>query len=354
MNNGFDWLDDQLGYDVVIKEEFNKPEELLEIEEEMLDYIEDMDEYCLNKGVMGGLDSGFPGINKALEGIQPGLILIAGQPNVGKSALCVQLAWQIALCNQEITEDKPHRAYVLYFSLDDNTRELLPRVIAIDKKIPINAVKSPKKYMHDKKFMEKRDSGIINLKNAISKFKIKDSKEGTSIEWIRSEITRHYIQLQEKDPTTKLVVFVDNFHDITVDSINFKDNNTQKFDHIADQLSHLCTQFDIPLICTAEFRKLNGNRRPCLDDIRESVKIGYESKAVLLCYNEVGLRGDGANIFWSANDDSTKKPVFEAHVGKNKYGSYKGRLFFDFRPEMSHLTEVDDEDSKRYNQMIHG
>lgn len=267
----------------------------------------------------------------------------------------MQLSWQIALANQEPTEENPFKSYVLYFSLDDNNNEILPRIVAIDQKIPINAVKSPKKYEDNPNFVARRKVGMTRLKEGCRYFKIKDANGGTSVEWIEREIKRHYIQLQEKDENIKLVVFVDNFHDITIEDLRLSDN--EKYDYIADKLSQICTQLDIPIICTAEFRKLNSSRRPTMEDIRASIKIEYEAKAIMLCYNEVGMRGDSANIYWLDGTEqagTAKRPVFEVHVGKNKYASFKGRLFFDFRPEMAHMTEADEEDTKRYNQMIHG
>jgi replicative DNA helicase len=326
---------------------------LLEVEKEMLKSIEYVDDYSWRKGKMGGLDWGMESLNKAFDGLQPGLILVAGQPNIGKSALCAQISWRIAESNRTTTEERPNKAYVIYFSLDDNITELLPRTVALDQKIPINAVKSPRKYEEDITLMTRRQTGITKLKSSISYYKILDSTNGTSIEFIEEQIKRHQLELSTKDEKYKLVVVIDNFHDITVDTVRYSDDNA-KYDHIAEQLSRICTQFDIPIICTAEFRKLNGNRRPTCDDVRESVKIQYEAKAIILCYNEVGIRGESASIYWQRTDNPMKQPVLEAKIGKNKYSSFKNRLFFEFIPEMSFLKEVPEAGVQRYNQMILG
>lgn len=329
-------------------------EDLLEIQKEMLQTIEYVDQYAWNKGKIGGLDWGIKAFNDAFDGLQPGLIMIAGQANIGKSALCMNLAWTISKANRETKgKEKPHKAYVLYFSLDDNATELLPRFIAIDQKIPINVVKSPMKYQDDVTYMTRRQMGINALKEAIKYFKIIDSTQGSSIQFIEEQAKRHKLQLQMVDESYKLVLIIDNFHDITVDGQSFRNENS-KYDFIAGELSKICTQLDIPIICTAEFRKLNGNRRPTVDDVRETVKIAYEAKAIMLCYNEVSLRGEAANIYWQRPDVEYKQPVLEVKVGKNKYSSFKNRIFFEFIPEMSYLKEVPPEGAKRYNQMILG
>jgi replicative DNA helicase len=65
------------------KPDFN---DLLPIQQEMLDTINQVDEYCFNRGKLGGLDWGMESLNKAFDGLQPGLIIVAGQPNVGNIA----------------------------------------------------------------------------------------------------------------------------------------------------------------------------------------------------------------------------------------------------------------------------
>ena len=325
-----------------------------EITDEMLASITTMDKYCLSKGTLGGLSWGSPSLDKAFDGLQPGLILVAGAPNTGKSALCLQMGWQIAFANELKTEETPYKAYVLYFSLDDNTTELLPRLIALDQKIPINVVKAPTKYQEMTKQIERRALGVEKLKNSLDKFKIIDSTKGTSIEYIANEIERHYVALKSEDEDYKLVVIIDNFHDITTTSIRNSENDNARFDYICDKLSGLATIYDLPIICTAEFRKLNGARRPIMDDVRSTTKIGYEAKAILLCYNEVGLKGEEASIYWELSGSEFKMPVLEVKVGKNKYSSYKGRLFYNFRPEMSRLEEATQEDIEKYRQLVNG
>lgn len=258
----------------------------------------------------------------------------------------------IAQANMQTTEERPYKAYVLYFSLDDNSEDLLPRVVAIDQRIPVNAVKAPKKYQDDLQVMVRRNAGIKKLTQMSKHFKIVDSRKGTSVEFIEKEIKRHQMELAMDDESYKLVVIIDNFHDITVEEMNFRGDGNAKYDYIAGELSRLCTQYDIPVVCTAEFRKLNGNRRPTPDDLRETVKIQYEAKAIILCYNEVGIRGEASTIYWQKPDNPYKQPVLELKIGKNKYSSYKNRIFMEFMPEMSYLKEASEASTRKYNQMI--
>lgn len=334
------------------------PEDMIEVAElpdimqNALAKVEEMDSYCLAKGKLGGLDWGFQSFNDGFEGLQTGVYLIGGQSNIGKSALCLQLAWQVAKNNQVITEEKPHKAYVLYFSLDDNAKDLMPRLISMEEGIEINVVRNPSKYADRADLTAKRSRGVDTLRRMITSFRMLDSTEGNTIEFIEQEIDRHRVELSQFDDNYKLVVFIDNFYDIGVSGINFGDNSKARAEHVAKELNNLCDKHDIPIVCTAEFRKLNGIRRPTLDDIKDAGKVVYAAKAIILCYQEVHLRGEAANIFWSDATKPEKQPVLECHFAKNKFNSYKGRVFFNFIPSRSTMVEVPREAGNRYRALI--
>lgn len=242
------------------------------MQEEMLKRIDKVDEYAWARGEMGGLDWGVEQMNEALEGCNTGIHLIAGQPNIGKSALCMQLAHNIAHNNQHPTERQPRKAYVLYFSLDDSDKELIPRAIAIDQKIPINAVRFPKKYEHEEHLMERRAYGLQRFKDLVPYFSMKDSSEGTNIEYIQRTIEDYKVALQQIDERYQLCVFIDNFHDLTSNHGTMQNaDNNRKYEYIAGELTDMADKYDCPIICTAEFRKLNGMRRPTNDDIRKKI-----------------------------------------------------------------------------------
>ncbi|UOE58219.1 DnaB-like helicase C-terminal domain-containing protein [Cytobacillus oceanisediminis] len=321
----------------------------------MLDTIDAVEEYSWTRGEMGGLDWGFDSLNKAFEGLNTGVHLVGGQSNIGKSSFMMQLAWQVAQANRIPSKERPRKAFVLYFSLDDNNNELLPRFVAIDQRIPINVVRFPKKYQDNATYMEKRSIGVERLKDSADFINIVDVNNGSDIEYIEKTMEEYHVELQKVDPAYQLVVFIDNFHDITIGDEKLRaKTGGEKYDHIADSLTKIATRYDCPIVCTAEFRKLNGNRRPTVEDLRDSVKILYEAKAVMLCYNEVSLRGQQATVNWMRSDNPNKQAVYEVQIGKNKFSSFKGRCFFEFIPEMAYFREVPEAGAQRYAQMISG
>jgi replicative DNA helicase len=173
------------------------------------------------------------------------------------------------------------------------------------------------------------------------------------VENLVKAIHAHNFAIKQMDPSYKLVVFIDNFHDLTSAEASFHDNNS-RFEYISSQLNDVCETHRIPIICTAEIRKTNGLRRPITHDVRESIKIAYKAKAIMTVYNEVGDRDQGANIYWEKEGLDRKLPVLEVKFSKNKVSSFKGRLFFNFAPEMSYLQPASPEATRHYSQMIMG
>ena len=293
-----------------------------------------------------GIKTGFDCVDKAFEGgLFPGFIILAGDSNLGKSAFITQLAWGIVENNSDV--------YVMDFSLDDAMPDKLARVAACSGKLIINAVKTPLNYMQYPLMLIRRRNAILNLRAHVDQYRAYDSTFSTFIEDIEKEIEEKLVYFDAQGINKKLVVCIDNFHDLNIMSKpGLQDKN--KFDELAQWCSDLAIKHNIVIVCSAELKKLNGNRRPILDDIREAVKIKYEAKAVLLVYNEVHYKGDGADVFFMKQGNPFKQPIFEVHFAKNKFGTYKGRAFFEFYPEMAYMKECDPTAQKTYSQIIFG
>lgn len=293
-----------------------------------------------------GLSMGWASMDHALEGLQTGFHIVAGDSNIGKTSFMSQMAWNVATMNGD-------DAYVIDFSLDDPMLDKMSRVIAAGKRVLINAVKTPRQYLKYPKMLQRRADGLKELREMVDCYKAYDQDHGTNVEDIAETIKNHIIELKAAGEKRKVVAFIDNFHDLTTDHPDSKGSDKSKYDYLAQYVSDLATQLDIPIVCSAEFKKLNGFRRPSIDDIRETVKIKYEAKSVMLCYNEVSLKGEGASVYFNKAGDASKQAVYEVSFAKNKYSKFKGRIYFEGYPEMAYFIEADEESTKRYNNVVY-
>ncbi|MEB9378749.1 DnaB-like helicase C-terminal domain-containing protein [Bacillus cereus] len=317
---------------------FNRPINF--IEQKMLKTVRDVDDYSWNRDARGGLKSGFPLFDEAIEGgVQAGLYLIAAQPNVGKSAWMLQVGQNIANLNKN--------AHVAYHSLDDSVNELTPRYIACKQQITISQAKNPARYMNEPEVIEKRNEGVKHLYRNASRFSLWDSTEGTSVEAIEKRIQ----DLKMAFPDKELVLMIDSIYDLTVESKQLQDKNL--YEYVARTVKQWCVTYDLAIFCTAHLRKLGGNRRPLTEDLKENNRLEYEANFIALLYNEVGIKEEGAQVYWLNEDTEEKMPVIEMKVGKNKLGSFKGTHFYEFVPNMSFCMEASIESRRRYASLVY-
>ena len=291
-----------------------------------------------------GLKTGFNSFDKAFDGgWKPGFYVIAGDSNLGKSAMLTQINWKILENNDKV--------YLMDFSLDDPMPDKVGRMVASWNRVIINAVKSPMQYSHLPLMLVRRKEGINRLKKAVSKYRPYDSNFSSFIEDIEEEVQRMKIILEKTDPEIQLVVAIDSFHDLAIKAKGML-TETQKYNEIAQWAADLAIKYDVVLIVTAELKKVEGIRRPQLGDLRESIKIRYEAKAILMVYNDVHYKGENADVFFQRKNSPEKQPVFEVQIAKNKIHSFKGRFFYYFYPEMAYMEEVDDNTAKTFANSV--
>lgn len=320
------------------------PKGLRDYEVEQWEILNDFEEKSWNS-MNKGLTTGFKGIDDAIGGLQTGFHVIGGDSNIGKTSFISQMAWNVATLNPD--------AYVLDFSLDDPLLDKVSRIIAAGQKVLINAVKSPKKYKKYPNMLKRRAAGLKQLRDMVDCYKTYDADHSSDVQKIKDTIKRHIVELKQAGEKRKVVVFIDNFHDLTTEAKEAQGSDKAKYTYLADFIGDMATELDVPIICSAEFKKINGFRRPSIDDLREAVKIKYKAKSVMLCYNEVSLKGEAAAVYFEKAGDPEKQAVFEVQFAKNKYSKFKGRVFFEGYPEMAYFIQADDASSKHYNNVIY-
>ena len=318
-----------------------KKEDLPEIHQEMFNVIQETDRSAWEKGE--GIQCKFDKLVEKMNGIQPGLGFVGAQSNVGKSGFLLSVGYSAT---------KHDDVYSLYFSLDDSARDLLPRIVSSDKKIPINAIRMPQTFSEYPEILKRRKQGIEELYNSVDRFKMLDQNYGGTIEYIKEAIKNHY-EYVEEHTDKKLFVQIDNFHDIHVEGENFYGDDNAKYGYIGKELNDLAENLQIPIWCTAELRKSANNQRPTFDDIKAAGKLGYLAKICLMCYNEVGVDKGNAEVYYINEDRPGKSPIFEVDFNKNKLSTFKGKLYYEFVPEYGLYSECSEEDIEKYNNKVY-
>lgn len=320
-------------------------EELLPHEQEMLDIINEVQAYTEDNS-RPKLKWGDANMDSAFRGILPHIYLFAGRTNIGKSGLLLYLAWSIATHNEN--------AYVLYHSLDDSAHLILPRIVAMIEDISIEHAMFPAAIDEDyvttakrEEVRQKRAHGFDVLRQRVHNFKLVGADHGESVEAIEANAQRHKAILE---PLGKqLVVVIDNFHDLTAE-VTFSDQQRQ-LQYVATTLNRLAETHLIPILASAELKKLNGTRRPNMDDVRETIKIQYKAGAIFLLHNDMVVKGeDMTKVFWESG--GRKRPVLEADLRKSKLSHQKGRFFWHFEDRTGRFYPAPAEAAKAYADLV--
>lgn len=334
----------------VIMEDFSKTT--------LSDY-DNFDERCWNKGDGYKIPS-FPEMEAKLEGVESGLYLFAGESNSGKSALMMNIL-------KDMCSHRPNKLFGIYYSLDDSKHEIIPRIIAMEQSIPIAAASKPKRFenmmancendniaLYDS-YLKKRKAGLEKLKSEVDIFKIEDAEKIKNSTDLRNHAIKLQTYVKSIDPEMNIIVAIDAINDIHLDPKEFgRIQGNDEMKEIAKFAKDLSTSLDCIIFSSSHLRKLNGNRRPTVDDLKEANTLLYEASVVWLVYNDVSKNKGGAKIYWNdTNVDNKMGAVIEIDWGKNKKSSFKGRTFCMFMPYYSKCKEGSKEDMDRWEALIY-
>lgn len=292
----------------------------LKEKEALVEGINAFEKWAWTRGSQLGLQS-FPCFNKAFDGLQEGLILFGGNPNVGKSLSCVSLVIEILKNNPDV--------YVVYMTIDDSILITMSRFLANLSGIPINTVSNPKyKIMNNpdlteevkKDMLLRRERALVFMRDQVSMFNLKDAADGYTLEYLTRLLKTSEPLFKDK----KLLIVVDNLHKLSSDKYFKKD----KFlvDQISSQLKLFSGIYRCPVIATAEYTKdaiKNGDREGSA--LKETSSLQYDANLILTINLKEDLPG-GVRLL-------------DLVVSKNKFSTFIGNLNFKAYPALSKLEE---------------
>jgi len=292
-----------------------------------------------------GLKTGFPIFTQELEGIQNMFYIIAGEEATGKSAF-------IRTMMAGLLKENSDKVFILYFSIDDSIPKTISRFLAAETGLEINSMENPRYKIElnpayndaeRQDALERRKSALKALQESSQNFIIKDE---STIRDTR-DMEKIIKTFKEVAGERQLVVFVDSLHRMRAAKL-FHESVREKAMEVSDLLKKWCNIYEIPIIATAELRKLNSgvsDRRPHMDDIKEASDFKFDGECIMMMYNDVKAHErepNKATLRWQLVQDSGDwLPVVEVFVAKNKGSSFQQKcLYYKFIPWCSKLIEA--------------
>ena len=216
-----------------------------------------------------GLSSGFYDLDSFTHGFQKSdLIVIAGRPSMGKTALSLNIGLNII---------KNLNLPVLFFSLEMSKEQLTYRLLLNETNIDYNRLKTGNLYKED----------WFQLNTIVQNFSTLpffiDDTPNPSIQDIKSKIKKIIFE------QTHIGLIVIDYLQLMQNSKFSISNRTQELSQITRSLKNLAREFRVPIIALSQLsRNVESriNKRPILSDLRESGSIEQDADVVLMLYRE--------------------------------------------------------------------
>ena len=237
-----------------------------------------------------GIPSGFIDLDEKLSGFQKSdLIILAGRPSMGKTALCLSIARNVAV---------EHNKKVGIFSLEMSKKQLGERLISSESRINSHKIKTSQLPKDDWR-------KLSTAANSLSKSKIFiDDSPGLNVMELRAKAR----QLKaEKKIDILIVDYIQ-----LLNAGTRAENRQQEMSYISRSLKALAKELDIPIICLSQLSRAVENRtnhRPILSDLRESGAIEQDADVVLFIYRQF--------VYSEAEED---KNIGEIIIAKHRNG----------------------------------
>jgi replicative DNA helicase len=228
----------------------------------------DLKEKFLNSNSLG-LKSGFHDLDSIIQGFQKSdLIIIAGRPSMGKTALSLNIVINIIQYS---------KLPILFFSLEMSKEQIMYRLLAMETNVNQMRLKNGKLSQNDWIKVNK----MVNILSKLPLF-IDDSSD-LSIQNIRSKIKT----LMFEQNQIGLVVI--DYLQLMQNSRLKIENRVQELSQITRSLKVIAREFNIPIIALSQLSRSVENRvekRPVLSDLRESGSIEQDADLVLMLYRK--------------------------------------------------------------------
>jgi replicative DNA helicase len=295
-----------------------------------------MAERALNSGGhLSGFTTGLESLNSKIGGLHKSdLIIIAGRPGMGKSALGTNIAFAAAQRFIRDAEDgvepaKSAGAPVALFSLEMSADQLATRILAEESGISSENLRMGKISQQEFRHLARAAAELQSLPLYI------DDTPGLTIAALRTRARR----LKRQKGVG--VIVVDYLQLLQGTGRNANDNRVNEISEISRGLKQLAKELEVPVIGLSQLSRAveqREDKRPQLSDLRESGSIEQDADIVLFIYRE--------DYYLAAKQPADDHPEFaawqeemaraygraEVIVAKQRHGSTgKVRLKFDSR-----------------------
>ncbi len=257
-------------FDLAEKGNFNSS--LIKFDEAMRQTIEMASNAYKNEEGIVGVPTGLSDLDGRLGGLHKSdLVIIAGRPSMGKTALATNIAFNAA---KKIQVDGK-KSCVAFFSLEMSSEQLSTRIIAEQSRIKSNDIRRGK-------ISEEQFDKFIETSKNISELPLYiDETPAISIAALSTRARR----IKRKHGLDLIVIDY-----IQLMRANFaRDGRVQEISEITQGLKALAKELSVPVLALSQLSRAveqRDDKKPLLSDLRESGSIEQDADVVMFVYRE--------------------------------------------------------------------
>ncbi|MDR2899165.1 MAG: replicative DNA helicase [Clostridiales bacterium] len=257
----------------------------------LVDSIEEIEKVYKNKGASSGISTGFADFDRMTAGLHPSdLVLIAARPSVGKTALALKIAQNVA-----VRQGVP----TAIFSLEMSSMQLVNRLLCAEAMIDSHKLRTGELDPTD---WEKIVSAVGPLGDAPLYI---DDTPGITTQELRSKCRK--LKLEKG-----LELIVIDYLQLMSGSKRTSESRQQEISEISRNLKAIAREMKAPVIALSQLSRAVESRadhRPMLSDLRESGAIEQDADVVSFLYRDEYY-----------NPDTEKKNIAEVIIAKQRNG----------------------------------
>jgi replicative DNA helicase len=277
-----------------IGEDGSRKADYLEIEPLLRSVVARIDELYNRQGGsdITGIATGFIDLDKQTSGLQKGdLVIIAGRPSMGKTAMALNIAENVAL-----SEGLP----VVIFSMEMSGEQLASRLLGSVGRVDQSRMRTGK--LQDDEWPRVTDA-IARLSN--TQILIDETGALSSLE-LRARARR----IARNFGGTLGLVVIDY---LQLMSGSGQENRATEISEISRSLKSLAKELQCPVVALSQLNRgleQRPNKRPIMSDLRESGAIEQDADVIMFIYRDEVYHPD----------TTTDKGMAEIIIGKQRNG----------------------------------
>ncbi len=266
-----------------------------------------------DEGIVG-VPTGLKDLDERLGGLHSSdLLIIAGRPSMGKTALATNIAFHAA---KNILEKKGGKSSVAFFSLEMSSEQLSTRILSEQTRIKSNDIRRGK-------ITEDELERFIETSKTIAELPLYiDETPAIKISTLANR-ARRIKRLHGID-----MIVVDYIQLMTTDNYKY-DGRVQEIGEITQGLKALAKELNVPVLALSQLSRAveqREDKKPQLSDLRESGSIEQDADVVMFVYRpEYYLEksepqaGTAEHITWQEKMSQIHNQA-QIIIGKQRHG----------------------------------